>query len=632
MTSYKPREDSGKGNETTMRIALLILSFAWCLGACQTAHPELPHLATLTFHGNSSLSDRQILRRMALEPSSKIPFFGDKRYYDAALLRADLNRIERIYESYGIYGTQVVRSEVTEDEGNARRVHLSIWIVEGKQIQVSRVKLSDYPLPTAPEFELEEGVDFTEDLYEQDKALLINRLKDSGYPFADARGRVVVDLLTQSAEVLFEAVPQQKYNFGPIHIVGNDKISATQILEESDLTQGQLFSQADILFAEKALYALNVFRLVEIKTGAPENDVVPITIRVDEGSFQTIGIGGGMGVATSRNEIRARLQYRHNNFLGGLRRFEAEARPAYIYVPNIIDQESRGLGGQARMSVFQPDLFLSRGIRHLGLTISTNYQRDILDGFIVNSGGGRIGLIWPTNSPSTIEFGYNALFFNLIDYPSEVQQCGTQTCLVSYFDQRAIFDRRDDRVNPKKGYWLSLMLNEAGVAGSFRYLSVIPEARVYFPGPWDTTHAARLEMGILITRDESDSPIPKRFYSGGPGSHRGFAMRRLSPLVVSKQRARSIPIGGNSMIASSVEWRIPLVTQLEGVVFTDAGNVETESLSYPLSRLNYAAGLGLKYDSPVAPIRLDVGYRLNKPERFQTEPLFAFHLTIGDAF
>lgn len=615
-----------------MRIGVLLSALALFLVACQTSHPELPNLATMTFHGNDSLSDREIVRRLALEPSSKIPLVGDKHYYDAALLQADLTRIGRIYESYGIYGTRVVRSEVTEDENKERRVHLSIWLEEGKQIHVGRVGLNGFPLEQKPEFELEEGVDFTEDLYEKDKSLLVNTLKDNGYPFAEAQGRVVVDLATQTADVQFEAITKEKYNLGAIRVVGNNKISAGQVLEESDLKEGKIYSQADILFAEKALYALNVFRLVEIKTEAPENGAVPISIRVDEGSFQTIGLGGGMGVATSRNEIRARLQYRHNNFFGGLRRFEAEARPAYIYVPNIIDQESRGLGGQARMSVFQPDLFLSRGIHHLGLTISTNYQRDILDGFIINSGGGRVGLIWPTNSPSTIEFGYNSLFFNLNDYPSEVQQCGTRTCLVSFFDQRAIWDKRDNRVNPKKGYWLSLILNEAGVAGSFRYLSIVPEARVYLPGLWDTTHAARLEMGVLIPREESDSPIPKRFYAGGPGSHRGFAMRRLSPLVESNERARSIPIGGNSMITSSLEWRIPLITELEGVIFTDAGNVEAESFSYPWSRMNYAAGLGLKYDSPVAPIRFDVGYRLNKPERFESEPLFAFHLTIGDAF
>jgi translocation and assembly module TamA len=137
-----------------------------------------------------------------------------------------------------------------------------------------------------------------------------------------------------------------------------------------------------------------------------------------------------------------------------------------------------------------------------------------------------------------------------------------------------------------------------------------------------------------------------RFFLGGGNSERGFGYLELAPSLVAPPPSGSennelLPVGGNGMLASSLELRIPLPADLGLVLFVDTGEVREEARTLSLKFLNVALGLGLRYRTVFGPVRLDFGWRANDPPLEISNPdglvvpripRFAFHFSIGEAF
>jgi translocation and assembly module TamA len=210
---------------------------------------------------------------------------------------------------------------------------------------------------------------------------------------------------------------------------------------------------------------------------------------------------------------------------------------------------------------------------------------------------------------------------------------------VSYLEQVAEWNRRDDPIAPRNGYYLSLSLQEGGgpLQGDFNFLRVLPDVRVYrsFGNNDRLTFAARLRLGTLLTPvtaagGREESAVVNRFFGGGGVAMRGFNARRLSPMNVSNPTAeqpedRTVPIGGNSLVETSLEMRFKLFGELSLAAFHDSGLVGAGPLNFgphqsdvrrESSRIfgdfHYqAVGIGLRYATIVGPVRLDLARRLN---------------------
>ncbi len=611
--------------------SLFTIIFLASICACQSNAPDLPVLDKVKIEGNKELNDREIESKLALKSSSWIPFFGEKTYYDASVLPQDLLRVERIYETKGYYGSKVTNHQV---DTNNKEVNLTIWVDEGKAVRIENLTLDGFPstLP-APELLLEKGGKFDEASYNTSKALIRTSLRENGYPYAEVEGKVTIDPANYAADLRFLIKAGILYRIGRIDVRGTETTDAAMLRDLTGLEPGTLFQESKFERAQRNLYEMGIFRLVEVRLGEANvaEGTVPVVVNVDEGPFHTLGVGAGVGLENQRQEVRARLQYNHGNFLGKLRRLETEIRPAYIFVPGIQDPQQRGFGGQAKASLFQPEFLYDFGMRDLGWSNSLELNRDLQDGFIVTTGAARSGFIWPTDTNYPIEAGYNFEVFNLANLPAEVSQCKT-VCKISFLDQKFVADMRDNRTNPRSGYWASLGLQEAGLGGDFRYVRVVPEARGYHTVHEDITLAVRAQVGVMMPEKGTDSPIPKRFYAGGATNHRGFGLRRLSPQIYTSGRRRGIPIGGNSLATTNLEARYLIKEDISAIVFFDAGDVRDHKEVFDHPHFNPASGLGFRYETPVVPIRLDAGYRLTNPERFRQEPRLALHLTLGDAF
>jgi outer membrane protein assembly factor BamA len=178
--------------------------------------------------------------------------------------------------------------------------------------------------------------------------------------------------------------------------------------------------------------------------------------------------------------------------------------------------------------------------------------------------------------------------------------------------------------------------------GQFNYFEAIGDVRGFVPLPARAVLAMRGRYGGIW----GDIPMTERLFSGGAVSQRGFSERRLAPFVHgatfkpdgSVSGSAYVPYGGGGLIETSVEARVPVTTvrsmPLGFVAFLDGGDVTETPGELDVGNLNWAVGGGLRLVTAIGPVRLDVGYRLNRTGDGNPDPNqhFAYHLTIGEAF
>jgi outer membrane protein insertion porin family len=185
-------------------------------------------------------------------------------------------------------------------------------------------------------------------------------------------------------------------------------------------------------------------------------------------------------------------------------------------------------------------------------------------------------------------------------------------------------DTRDDFFHPTKGSRHILTLENAGgvFGGDNTFYKVFGDTNWYFPLPFDTVFHLRGRSGFVEGYDGKDVPIYERFFVGGINTIRGFEYGEAGP----KDETGEV-VGGEKMVIFNSEFIIPLSKELGfmGVIFYDGGKGWNESFG----KWNHAVGFGLRWLSPIGPIRLDWGYNLN-PKEEEEESVWDF--TAGTQF
>ena len=193
----------------------------------------------------------------------------------------------------------------------------------------------------------------------------------------------------------------------------------------------------------------------------------------------------------------------------------------------------------------------------------------------------------------------------------------------------------DNLLNPRKGYQLSASIEQGGrfLPSTFKFTQVSADARSLSPIGPRFSWANRAQLGNIAApaSDPTAVPFSRKFFLGGSTSVRGWGRYELSPLV------DGLPVGGNSMFEFSSEARATIRGSFGAVLFFDTGNVWTNSWDIRLNDLHHAVGTGLRYTTPVGPIRFDIGYQLNPIPGLlvngnQQTRRWRMHFSIGQAF
>lgn len=386
------------------------------------------------------------------------------------------------------------------------------------------------------------------------------------------------------------------------------------------------------------------------------NPRVPILITVSEYPRATYRAGAGTGLESGRTEAYGRGHAIWRNFLAPMNRLELEVVGGYAWLPSIVQINQEGPIGRARLGYSRPNAVFG----FFDFSLTTRVEAGLEQEYRYYSPQGRVGLGRRLTQHMTLDFGYNIdLFLITEDALSGVQttQNLPSQFRLGYLDVTLRYDRRDNPLQTLRGYLgeLVLHLGEPWVLGDYAYLKVQPDVRVYIPIGRSLTLASRLKLGSIFTL--ADPPVlrTQRFYAGGGDSFRGLPRRRLSTheflrsdgtttsdpscvLGLPEFRCRPVPIGAFSQTLFSLEPRFELQRGwLYGVWFLDVGATSTESFAFPThfedDGWQAATGPGIRFVTPIGPIRSDFGYRLTEGIQFaDLRSRFTFFLSIGEAF
>ncbi|MDE3002399.1 MAG: BamA/TamA family outer membrane protein [Gemmatimonadota bacterium] len=518
---------------------------------------------------------------------------------------------------------------------------------------------------------------------------IIRRLSDNGYAYADVFRRVnrPGNPPSYDAVVTFEVVPGPATTYGDIRVEGVENLGVGTVLRTVQLRSGDPYRRAEIDEATTRLYGLEIVRnasVVPDTVVGMQDPTVDVAITVQEGDAYRVRTGGGWSTAECLN-LDARWTSR--NFFGGGRTLSVRGRVGNILASQFRDdlctQSGEGkyadLTGLGAVDFVQPWIFSTRNALSATLFVERQSLPDI---FVRRAFGGQIGLSRSVAQRTVLTGFYrpelseldatDVLFCSgfLVCAPSDIKQLEEPNSL-SPIGLSFTRDRSDDLLNPRSGYRILLDVEHAGrwTASDFRYDRIVAEASRY-ASAGRVVFAARVRGGWvgsgdfegLADQSQADSAAvaivhpQKRFYTGGANSVRGFAQSRLGPRVLladpptllsmqpgggmclpSELEDRSCqadpgvpyeiqPIGGTRLLEANVELRFALGFA-EGVIFTDVGQAwaqDDPNLSF--ETLEFAPGVGVRFASPVGPIRLDLAYRFRGAENLPvvTEAIRAF--------
>lgn len=652
---------------------LLLTMFAT---SCASVPGRRYTLNSITLRGNENLDDDEIEEKIASRESEK--FLGvfrgvihEYQIFDRHVLERDLQRIERFYRAKGYYFARV-RAGRVKYVGD-RGTQVEILIDEGPLVTVARVDIHgleglDPALAArarqAAASHLGNGEAFDEEKFVEAAKAVRHELADVGYATAVVERSANVDLPRRRASVGYWVDAGPRMRIGEIRIEGLGNVPEAPVRRALALEPGEPYSETEIEEAERALLDLGAFSSVVVEPEIREErtgDVVPIRVRVTPAKFRTVKLGAGAELDALHAEIHALAGYEHQNLFGGLRRFLIEARPGVVLYPTRIpsfDAPERLLPqGRLRTEFRQPGFPTSRTNLLVRGELSAY---PVLLSTEVDEGAPILGYR-DYRASLGLEGTYRRLYGNVshnlqINRPFTYRGAldpNLDLIIVSYPEVVAAFDKRDNPMASRSGYYLALTIQVAGAGGDARDLKLVPDARAYLPIARKLTLAVRASTGLLFPDNYGDTlvsnaltgtpgPYSERtwvrdiqllflrgFFAGGPGSNRGYATREIGPHGVvpfynpgqsseavaaacasSEPESCDLPLGGLSMWTATVELRYPIAGALSGAVFTDAADVSPYRADLRLDRPHLSAGLGLRYDTPVGPVRLDAGYRI----------------------
>lgn len=621
---------------------LVAVFFTACTVACKEGGTVSVHL--LAFKGVQRVDVARLKGALATHENAQVPVvgwqlpWGKKNEFDRTRFDADLKRIEAFYSDRGYPDARVTDVDVKLNR-KQDAVDVTLTIDEGQPVKVAAVDFRGFEVVPGDHLAALEGhltlvVGQPRDRQSVIAAheLAVNELRDHGYPYA----RVATDendgATGKEASFVFTAEPGPLAHFGELEIAGNTSVGERIIERQLTFKPGDLYRRSVVQESQRRLYAMQVFQFVNIESLDPEQQRAAVKTRVTvaEGKHQRVNFGVGYGT-----EEKARLdgEYHHLNFLGGARTAGAHARwssldrglrldfnQPYFLSPHL------SIGGEAqRWYTFTP----AYGSVVTGATATLMHRSSPRFSWSMFVGHER-----NTSSIEPNVLNDPTLYADLIALgldPTTGRQDGTLG-LVGFDVQRTT---TDNLLNAHRGYQLAVHGEEAGrlLPGTFNYDALSVEARHYAPVSARLVIASRAQFGSIngAGSDPQQVPFSKKYFLGGASSIRGWGRYEISPL------ASGLPVGGNSMVAFSSEARLSLGGSLGAVAFIDAGNVWAGDWQFKLRDLRYAVGPGLRYQTPVGPIRFDVGYQVNpipgllvdaapQPRRWR------LHFSIGQAF
>lgn len=461
-------------------------------------------------------------------------------------------------------------------------------------------------LPSPEKVGLEKGNPAVASAILDGEKKLVEAMKREGFPFANVdRRRVEVDHATKTVRVTFHLDPGHLARFGPTQIQGLRTVDESFVRDKLPWKEGDPFNADLLTEAQKELTKTNLFGLVRIThgTSVDPGGELPLTMEVKERKHRSIKIGASYKTDEGPG---GKFAWEHRNVFHSGEKLEFGLSASAIafafdasFKKPVFFRPEQSLLVSSRLANEDTDAFESRNLES-----TVSLERRFGKTFKLSTGP---GFRWSrvTQLGDTEEFA-------LVLFPVQLEWDGSNSLLDPTRGARV-----KAQVSP---YWDMLDTNLAFAKtylGASHYVTLFESPQVVF--------ATRATLGV--TASTTDGPIPAdlRFYAGGGGSIRGYPFQTVGPIA-----GKDHPIGGKSLFEVSAEARIKITQNFGLVGFLDGGSAFESSYPDFKEDLLWGAGLGLRYYTPIGPLRLDVGIPLNR--RPEIDDSFQVYVSIGQAF
>ncbi|MEX2574158.1 MAG: BamA/TamA family outer membrane protein, partial [Balneolaceae bacterium] len=596
--------------------------------------------------GNDMYSDMVLKDIIATERPSffrKILGRTDNYVLRETEIRRDAIRISRYYQRRGYDQVQVNhRIEEVRKEWQKRVV---FEISEGEPLRISELEVdidgteeNREILRNSREYRLarethsyRQGNRYQLVRQTDVEALFMEAMEESGFAYAEVEFHAETDTLAREVSLRIVNIPGPRKTFTSFDVSGNLSVDEDLVIRETGIEEGDTYSRSRMQTAQRELFNHHLFRFATVSIpDEPTDSTLALSVRIREHpqrSFETtIGFG--------REELlRGQLTWQHRNVRTWGHRFRATGRASFIeqqlgvdyMIPYVFNTRSSFVSSPYGQHLVEPAFELFR----IGFSNSLIYQHNRRTTGSVSyeltynselSGGGEISL------PDTV-LNYNAA-----------------SVTVSGFYNSSTF-------RGSEGWLLQPLLEFSSLfgEGTFRYQKASLDVRRYTELSGSLLLANRIQGGILLSGEEESLPATIRYFAGGTNSVRGWNRQDLGPkatvLDSDGNFLRYIPIGGRSMLNFNIELRQSLASLIRGVglaVFLDGGQVWRSLDDLSQRSLQFGTGGGIRYESPIGPVRVDVGYKINPTDedlrRYNGQEhgsafnRFGFHFSIGQAF
>lgn len=563
----------------------------------------------IKFEGNKSIPSSKLKKTMKTKEEFLF-LWGtlEKKQFDE-----DLDRIINYYGNFGFLRARIEKHDIKIDESKGK-IYITIQIVEGQQFKVGKIDIKGNTVFNNEEImkhvKIKEGDIFSREKVRHDMFAISEIYGDAGYSFVDINPVTILDTEKLVASITFELKEGKKVYVERINIAGNVKTSEKIIRREMNLLEGDAFSSRKLAKSRQKIFNLGFFEDVHITTlqGSSDEKII-INVEIKERPTGFFSVGAGY---SSVDKIVGLMEIAQRNLFG---------RGQEIFL-NI-----RYGGTVHNYSIGFTEPYLFDIPLSAGFDIYT-YDR-VYDEYSRKSKGGDIRFNYPLTEDIKGYFTYKLEHVNIYDVSDGASQTIKDLkgkSVTSSTIYSIIRDTRDNIFEPSKGSKNSISLEVAGgiLQGTNKFYKGIIESGWYFPLWWNTVLGIKGEAGIGSGYGGKDLPIFERFYLGGPNTIRGLRSRSVGP----KDDAGEV-IGGKSEILLNIEYIFPIIEKLKGVLFFDAGDAYGYGKNFDLGDIRTSPGIGIRYYTPIGPMRLDWGYNLDKKPG---EKAYQWNFSIGTLF
>ncbi len=437
--------------------------------------------------------------------------------------------------------------------------------------------------------------------------------RERGFLDASVTAEAPVHPESHEARVTFRILEGELLTVGRIIVTGAEVTREDFIRSRIALVEGNPLASEGLLETRRQIIATGVFAEVDVELLAPEEPVGErnVLVRVVEAPRNRIGYGAGY---SQREQVRAEGEWTRSNLFGRNHTLSLFGRLS--------------LRGTRFITTYRGAEGLDRQAPMFASAYRESQDRESFDFLRYGAGIQITRRVFGRDLILRYDFTRSELFDVKIN-PNEIDRDFADNLWLSTVSASVVTDTRDDPASPREGRFgiFDIAWSSSQLGSRAPFVKSLAQQFLYLPVSSRVVLALGTRLGLASTLDSDGPervPITERFFAGGATTLRGYRLDRAGPLDES-----GFPLGGNMLVIANLEARIRLVGSVAGAIFSDHGGVYEQVSEFRLEDIGHNVGMGLRWDTPLGPVRFDYGLRLGDigdASRGQ------WHFTIGHAF